>query len=607
MRRSYLEDFFEGMNDKLFFVLVIVVQVLFVFQGLDFADSGFEADFYSRIFSDPSTVQFNFMYWFSGIIGGAWLRLFPGMGLLGLRLAGVFFTTVTFWITYELLKKYLHTAPLRLSLFLIILFLATSIREINYDDVTAFFFMCAAWFLFRGLTRQKLTLLFLAGMFISLNAFSWLPNVLGLSLILVIWFSGYLNNSRFRQVIIETLFFLSGFIVMSFLLAGLMKYLHHDVIFLNSLKLAWQISSSHENSHSLYNMLKLYIVHYGKALSISMVVMVVLWSSAAAWRRLKADIPASIPFLPLLKYGLLIVLTVVCFYGAKKDPDFWFYLFLFYAGTSLIVGFLIVTGRQPKNLRILAAIGTTMLLVMPVGSNFVLMAVGKYAVWIMVPITVDYLLNIRALSSRVIVSENSQHSYEQVIDVRQMTGLRNACIYLTLIFILSVTYYYPYFDRTGRAEMRYPIHNIHMHGIYTTESRAKVINELLAQSVRYVKADDYVLAYDCIPMYYYMTDTKPYMHNSWVWLYNDAVFKQELYKSLQETHICPVVIMQKRSTIGNNWPDNYTEDYKSSPETLNYLKDFLKTYQYSQVWENDFFKMYIPADKSPAFVENSHR
>ena len=219
----------------------------------------------------------------------------------------------------------------------------------------------------------------------------------------------------------------------------------------------------------------------------------------------------------------------------------------------------------------------------------------------------DFLLNIRALSSRVVVSENSQHSYEQVIDVKHMTGLRNACIYLTLIFIISVTYYYPYFDRADRATMRFPVHNEHMQGIYTTESRARVINELLEQSARYVKRDDYVLAYDCIPMYYYLTDTKPYMHNSWVWLYDDAVFKQELYKSLQETHICPVVIMQKRSTIGNNWPDNYTEDYKFRPEALAYMQEFLKTYQYRQVWENDFFKMYVPADKTPSVAENNQR
>ncbi len=607
MHRSYLEDFFDGMNDKLFFVLIICIQVIFIFQGLDFADSGFDADFYSRIFSDPATVQYNFMYWFTGILGGAWLKLFPGMGLLGLRIAGVLFTSVTFWITYDILKKYLHTGSLRLSLVLIILFLATSIKEINYDDVTALFFICAAWYLFRGLIRGKPFLLFLAGLFISLNTFSRLPNVMGLALILAIWFSGYLNASRLRQTVYESLSFLAGFICMSLLLVGLMRYLHHDHIFLNSLRLARQIGSSHGNSHSLYAMLKLYVVHYGEALSISTVVLVALWSSSAAWRRLKNDFPATIPFLPVIKYAILIILSAICIYRAKKDPDFWFYLYLFYAGSSLIVGFLIITGRQPKNLRVLAAIGTIMLLVMPLGSNYLLMTVGKYAVWIMIPITVDYLLNIRALSSRVVVSENSRHSYEQVIDVKQMTGLRNVCIYLTFVFIISVTYYYPYFDRADRSRMRFPIHNEHVKGIYTTESRARVVNELLAQSALYVKPDDYVLAYDCIPMYYYMTDTKPFMHNSWVWLYDDAVFKQELYKSLRETRVCPVVIMQKRSTIGNNWPDNYLEEYTFRPEALAHMQEFLKMYQYRQVWENDFFRIYIPAEKTPAFAENSLR
>jgi hypothetical protein len=602
MRKSYVEDFFDGMNDKLFIALIIFVQVIFIFQGLDFADSGFDAVFYSRIFTAPSTVQYNFMYWFTGILGGGWLRLFPGSGLLGLRIAGVVFTTGTFAIAYSILKKYLHTGPLRLALFLIILFLTTSIKEINYDDVTAFFFMCAVWSLFTGLTEEKYRLLFLAGMFVSINTFSRLPNVLGLALILAIWFSGYLNRVPLRQVIFHSFLFILGFVIMSVLMFGLMRWMHHDVIFLNSLKLARQIGNSQENSHSLFSMLKMVVVHFSEALSIAIVVVIVLWSSSAAWRRLKTDLPASIPFLPAIKYGVLLVLTAIIVYRAKKDPDFWFYLFLFYAGVSLITGFLIITGRHPKNLQLLTAIGCIMLLVMPVGSNFVYLTVGKYAVWIILPITVDFLLNIRALSSRVIISENSRQSYEQVIDEKHMTGLRNAGIYLTLIFIVSVTFYYPYFDRSNRIFMRYPVNNTHVAHIYTTQTRARVINELLAASARYVKPDDFVLAYDCMPMYYFLTDSKPYMHNSWVWLYDDGVFREELYKSLQETHICPVVIMQKRSTVANNWPDNQQENYQFRPLAMQYMQQFMKTYHYNLVWEDDFFKIYQPINKIPQAV-----
>ncbi len=597
MRRTYLEILFDGMNDKLFFILVIFIQIIFIFQGLDFADSGFDADFYSRIFRDPSSVQYNFMYWFTGIIGGTWLKLFPGPGLLGLRIAGVICTTVTLGISYNLLKKYLHTGPLRLALLLIVLFLTTAIKEINYDDITALFFICAAWFLFSGLTREKQTLVFVAGSFISLNMFSRLPNILGLALMFVIWFDGYLDRKTIKQICLLTFVFISGFALMSVILYELMKLMHHDIYFLKSLNLTHQMGSSTDSAHSVYSMVKLYIVHYGEALSISVVVMVTLWSSAAPWRKLKSGLPAGIPFMHLVKYGVLIILTAICIYRSSKDPDFWFYLLLFYAGTSLIVGLLIITGRQTKNLRILTMIGCIMLLVMPFGSNYVLMTVGKYSIWIIVPITVDYLLNIRALSSRVIVSENSRYSYEQVIDTQHMTGLRNACLYLTLIFILCVSYFFPYFDRSNRALMHYEINNDYARGIYTTKNRSKVINELLVQSALYIKPEDYVLAYDCLPMFYYLTDTRPFMHNSWPWLYDNAVFRKELYESVHETHICPVVIMQKRSVIGNNWPDNYTENYIFKPEPLADLREFFKKYQYRQVWENDFFKIYIPASK----------
>jgi hypothetical protein len=599
MRRTWLEIFADNMNERMFFILIIFIQAIFIFQGLDFTDSGFAVDFYSRIFSDPSTVQYNFMYWFTGIIGGVWLKLFPGAGLLGLRIAGMLITTSTCWITYRLLKKYLHTGPLRLSILFIILFLATAIKEINYDDVTAFFFICAACCLFSGLTRHKNSMLFLSGVFISLNTFSRLPNILGLALILAILFAGFLNQKTVKQVISQSLIFIVGFGFMSMLLIIVMKALHHDQFFLNSLKLTRQMGGTMDNSHSIYSMLKLYIVHFGEALSISIVVMVVLWSSSAVLSRIKSYFPARIAVLSFMKWGVLIILSAICIYRAKKDPDFWFYLFLFYAGTGLIVGFLIITGKQSKNLRLLTAIGVILLLVMPFGSNYVLMTVGKYAIWIIVPISVDHLLNIQNFYSRVMINDKTRYDYEQTIDDRQMASIRYVCIYLTLIFALSVAYYYPYFDRSNRIRMRYSVNNKHVEGIYTTETRARVVNELLQQSALYVGPNDFVFAYDCLPMYYYLTDTKPFMHNSWPWLYDNAVFREELYKSIKETHICPVVIMQKRSTIGNNWPENYSENYIFRPQTLANMNDFLKTYHYKQVWENDFFRIYIPESKTP--------
>src|ERR1700754_4997828 len=112
MPKSFIEDFFEGMNEKIYFLLVIATQVVFIFQGLDLTESGAHAVFYQRFFIDPVSVQDSFIYWFSGLVGALWLKYFPNEGLLGLRVAGIVVTTGTFLITYRLLKHFLKTGPL---------------------------------------------------------------------------------------------------------------------------------------------------------------------------------------------------------------------------------------------------------------------------------------------------------------------------------------------------------------------------------------------------------------------------------------------------------------------------------------------------------------
>jgi general stress protein CsbA len=594
MQKSFIEDFFERMNEKLFFLLVIFIQLVFIFQGLDFTDSGFDAVFYQRIFSDPSSVQYNFTCWLTGIIGGGWLKLFPEAGLLGLRIAGVICTTLTFGISYRLLKKYLQTGPLRLGLFLIILFLATSVKELNPFDISALFFMCAAWFLFTGLTDRKYYRLFIAGIFIAVNMFARLSNVWGVLLMLVIWFSGYQNRIPFRKVFGHSLLFIGGFSLITFELFLVMRSMHHDIFLFNDLNLLRRINNQYGSFQHVNRIARHYFVQYGEGLMIAIVGIVTLWSFAGIWRRLKAEFKWMKGLWPIGKYLILTLLTGLCIYASWRNENFWFYLFLFYAGTSLIIGFLMITGRQPKDIQVLAAIGCIMLLVLPIGSHFELMTQGKYAIWIIVPITVDYLLNIRSLSSSVVVSENSRHTYEQIINASQMDSLRNGFIFLTLTYILSVCYFYPHFDLGNRMKMKYEVHNAHVAGIYTTPERARTVSELLLASGRYVKPNDYVLAYDGLPMYYFLTDTRPFIHNSWPRLYTDSIFREELEKSLRETHFCPVVIIQKGSMTGNNWPEQSGLREKPSAG----LEDFLKKYQYRQVWENDFFRMVVPAFKN---------
>jgi hypothetical protein len=388
---------------------------------------------------------------------------------------------------------------------------------------------------------------------------------------------------------------------MSAALFLLMKGMHHDPYFFSNLEIARQTSSHQVNTQNLHDTVKPLLQQYGLGLIVSVVVMVALWSFAAIWKRMKLEFPLLKRFWLVGKYLILALLTGMCIYYAWTDVNFWYWLFLFYLGTSLIIATLIISGPQPKEMQLLSFIGCFLLLIMPFGSHSALMSTGKYGMWIMAPISVDYLLNIRFLSSSVVIGENRRHRYEQVISPDQMNSLRNGFIFLTFTYLLSDCYFYPYGDMGNRLKMKYEINNDHVSRIYTTPEKAAVVNELLSESRKYVKPNDYVLAYDGFPMYYYLTDTRPYMYNSWLWLYDGEIFKKELDKSINETRICPVVLIRRRKTVHSG--DNLHDD-AFRKQTYGYLQDFLGKYNYHQVWENEYFCLFVPGQKDLPAAES---
>src|SRR5450631_2537072 len=125
IRRPIIQDnnlptfsLLDKININYFFLGLFLIQILFIFQGIDIADEGFHSTFYQQIYHNPQSVEYNFMYWFSEIIGGAWLKLFPGYGLLGLRLGGVILNMLAVIGSYRLLKNYLYGVYLKLGLLL---------------------------------------------------------------------------------------------------------------------------------------------------------------------------------------------------------------------------------------------------------------------------------------------------------------------------------------------------------------------------------------------------------------------------------------------------------------------------------------------------------
>ena len=96
--------------------LLVAYQLLGVFYGLDLCDAGFYLTFYDNFFTAPETVEYNFMYYLNGLIGGVLQWLFPSMGMLGMRLAGVAFNTLTAVVVWRMLRGVVPAGALLLGI-----------------------------------------------------------------------------------------------------------------------------------------------------------------------------------------------------------------------------------------------------------------------------------------------------------------------------------------------------------------------------------------------------------------------------------------------------------------------------------------------------------
>jgi hypothetical protein len=588
----------DKLNVKVFFFLLFAFQIVFIFQGIDLSDSGFYATFYQQIYNAPETAQYNFMFWFSGIVGGAVTWLFPGLGLWGIRLAGVLVTTSTIIVTYNLLKKYLHPGYLKLGLLMVLLFINNNLKEVHYNDLSALLNMLTISFLFTGLKENKNWKLLLSGAFVSLSTFTRLPNILCLGLGAAILYYGYYNKNSLKIWLTQALVFAAGFVVMTGLVLAFMKAIGHLDIFINSIKLLSSMGSGGDDSfYGPMVLVKNFINTYSAALKYTAFIAGVIILAAVT-----VNLIRKYPFYKKwivdgLKYALILFLCAWIIKG-KIDKEIILY---FFTGLVLVTTVLIVFTKTANDIKLLALMGCYILVTFPFSSSAGLFTVGIYSIWLSFPIAIDYLYNITSVNTQITLARKTVSDNARVLIAEpQLQQIRNWTVIVSIFACLVYTWRYPFFDRHERLKMTSSIDNKYLRGILTTKERAAALNEMLQESAKYLKPDDYMISYQCMPMLNYATQTRPYMRNSYPWLYEAETFKAELYKSFEETKVLPVVIMQKMKTIGasSNWPDPSPEDvttYEKKNEKRDmYMNEFMQANHYKEVWSNNVFRIFVP-------------
>ena len=591
-----------GINSNFFFLLLFSYQTIVIFQGIDLADTGFYGTFYQQIFNNPQSVTYCFMFWLSGIVGGLFLKILPFAGLLGLRMLWVVVFTIITIITYRFLKNYVSPGYLQISLFLLTLNLNNDPKEFYYNNFSSLLYVITAILLFNGLKNKQPFALFGSGAIISLNMFNRFPNLLGLGLALAIIYYGYLEKETVKTIVNNILVFLAGFILTTLIVLLFMELLGHLQIYLGALKILAGIGQRpvqvkpNQDFYSITKMLKTIIHHWVVAVIMAALLILSVLSFYFFENKIKWLIPKSNILFSFLKIIVIAGAGILVVKGVITNLTVLYLI----TGISLIIGSAMIIYDSDREVNLLLFIGIFILLVHPMGSSEGIETVEIYSLWIAFPIVADRIIAVTSGTVFTFKNNIKPIRISHFMQDNQLAEARKIIVALTIFASLFYTYDYPHSDMENRAAMRYSVDNKHMRGIFTTKERAEEINELLAASSKFVKPNDRVLAYDCVPIFHFMTETIPYTRNPWPWLYQSNTFKKELEIATGNNRKLPVIIMQTALTLGNgkNWPlKKITQDYLKLPINIDrneILEDFINEHKYHEVWSNDYFKILIP-------------
>ena len=596
----------NGINNQVFFAAILLYHIALIFQGIDLLDEGFHATIYQRIFDDPASVQYGFIYWFSGIVGGFILKLTPFLGLWGLRLGGVLVSMSTIYISYRMLRNIVPRGIWQIGIVLLALYINDEPKDIHYNNLSALIYFLCAWLMFSAFKNNKTWILLICGALVSINLFTRLPNILGVGLGVAIVYEGFISKRKISQVIANLVYFSAGFLLATVAVLGIMKLIGHYDNYVDSLKFLFSLNTTSESKDGLngnYSTMKL-MLKPAKQHFVS-IALIVFLATFLLIGKILADEAKKISIrkwrADLLLWSLLsIALLGIIFTDRIVIKDIT-YLF---TGLCTVTAAIYLLGAFSYEEKLLTMLGLLIMLIHPLGSGLGIMTVMIYSLWISLPMAIKMIIDV--FSQDIMMEGRWGHIRKFSIRLEQSflsKAMLWAAAMVTVVCVRHIITYPYFFDKHNRFTMFYNVHSDNTKLIYTSRGRAGILNELLVESGKYIKKGDTVLAYDAFPMYHFMTETKPFLASSAPIYFTTGHFENEMRAAIKKSGL-PVVIRQKIWMVhdGSAWPEKiFTGNNPQEPMSAGRNKvfnQFLQDNKYREVWSNQFFSIMLPGINS---------
>lgn len=552
-------------------LIMLLYQMLGVFWGMDVADAGFYLTFYDNIFTHPSSVEYNFMYYLSGVIGGAAQWLFPGMGIVGMRLLGVACCLMSSILVFLMLRQHVSESVVVLGLVMVIASFTAPQYTFCYDLCTILLYVCAIYALYRQSVSHKYTALWavVAGVMVGFNIFVRIPNILGLVVCLFFFIREFDKPKRcWRAALTSALWLLVGVLIACGAVFGMMAIFDgHLAAFVQVLHDLLAIAGDHSGtaSHTTSQMMLAQFKFYATELWVGIKLGTLVLIYCLAGRYVKHS---------LLLVGVKVLcLAVFVWMVARMHPlqPVWV--------MSLLGCIWVIARCNISECRWLAWLGLGMMLVMPYGSDGAYNN-GSVIAWVAAP-------------------------------VAAMWWIRNGRVafVLALVAVCAVRMVAvgAYFDAGPLYDKQETIDCDRAQMVYTTQHRADVINQLLKGIKPYVQPGTTLMAYGSIPTINYLTRTHPYIGCSWPEQLSASMLQEKLTEASH--YEVPMILQQKFNTLGPEWgePSNtFLYDYGDSHNVyqdnrkLLVLNDFLRKNNYHAIYEDSHFVLYAAQEPGVA-------
>ena len=564
------------------FGFLILIQIVIALQGFDVCDEGSKLTFFQNFYSDIGSVRYNFVHYMSGIFGGVWYNLFPTGGILWFRLLTILVQSTTLLIALRLFKNIPSIKFIFWGLCIALFLNDFGFLGFYHNHLTALISMLVVIILFYAVQNGNTAFYALAGVLVGINIFTRIPNVLLVSYGLIVFYEKLFLSTKTKWAVFLKrflLFFLG--VIFGVLIVFLVQiYQGHFSYMLEALDTLFHFSQASDSDHNLLRIIKMELFNYFVILKymtvLTVLYFVFLFAYARIYSRKFKLIALSIVFLTIFSY--------LIFVGGIR---------FFYAFCTLILFYILFYKNSNERFRLLAFLSLITMYVTPLGSSEGIFNAGYICLWTALPLSIGF-----------IASRNPKTAL-----VSMPFQGKSSTLFATLLILAALLTkgyqisHNAYFDYGPRWKKTHSVNSEFARGIYTTKEKALIINELLEILPKYISPGDLLLTYDSIPMIHFFTQTRPFMYNPWVWIYDGATFTSKLNKAVHERSYLPIVVQQKFETIGGFGDpsefylreDKTREVYSYSVERVIAFNTFLKENRYSILWSNDYFNIYGPS------------